>query len=98
VKFYTRVEIQQLLEIDDGLWLALESEEVLVGDAPSPGCYSERMLERARVARNLMEELDVNLAGAAIIVRMREGMAALRHDLERTLGELGSRGARGPNG
>ncbi len=95
MKFYSRREIQQLLEIDDRLWIALEREEVLVGDAPSPGCYSERMLERARVARNLVEELDVNLAGAAIIVRMREEMAALRHDLERILGERGpTRGRR----
>jgi hypothetical protein len=92
VRFYTRREIQQLLEIDDGLWVALEREEVVAGDAPTPECYSERMLERARVARNLVEELDVNLAGAAIIVRMREEMAALRHDLERILGEVGRRG------
>jgi hypothetical protein len=92
MRFYTRIEIQQLLQIDDGLWVALEREEVVSGDAPAPECYSERMLERARVARNLVEELDVNLAGAAIIVRMREEMAALRHDLERILGELGQRG------
>ena len=41
------------------------------------------MLERARVAHELVHELEVNLEGAAIIVRMREELAALRRDLER---------------
>lgn len=88
MKFYTRMEIQTILGIDEGFFVALESEEIVVGDAPETGRYSERMLERARVASNLVEELDVNLPGAAIIVRMREELAGLRHEVERLVQEL----------
>ena len=55
------------------------------------GEYSERMLERVRVAHELVSELDVNLPGVAIIVRMREQMFTLRSDLERSLRELRER-------
>ena len=52
------------------------------------------MLERARVAHELVHELDVNLEGAAIIVRMREELAALHRDLARLAEEV--RRLRGP--
>jgi hypothetical protein len=51
------------------------------------------MLERARVAHELVHELDVNLAGASVIVRLREEMVVLRQrvhvlarEVERTRG------------
>ena len=88
MRFYTSREIQRLLEIDEGLWVELEREEIVVGDAPEPEAYSERMFERARVACNLVNELEVNLAGAAIIVRMREELADLRRDVARLLAEI----------
>lgn len=88
MRFYTSREIQRLLEIDERLWVELEREEIVVVDAPEPEAYSERMLERARVASNLVNELEVNLAGAAIIVRMREELAELRRDVTRLLAEI----------
>ncbi len=94
--YYTRKQIVELLEIDEGFLLSLEGEEVISGDAPSDaaGEFSERMLERARVASNLVRELEVNVPGVAIIVRMREEMADLRHKLEELLAELERRGGR----
>jgi hypothetical protein len=81
VTFYTREQILELVGIDAGFLLALESEEIVRDDAPERGRYSERMLERARVAHELVHELEVNLEGAAIIVRMREEIAGLHQDL-----------------
>ncbi len=88
--FYTRKQLVEMLETDEGFLLALEREEIIVGDAPAgaTGEFSERMLERARVAHNLVADLDVNLPGAAIIVRLREEMAELRHRMTEVLGEL----------
>jgi hypothetical protein len=88
VRFYTREQILELVGIDPVFFVELEREEIVSGDAPEAGAYSERMLERARVAHELVHELDVNLEGAAIIVRMREDLAALRHDLTRLAEEL----------
>lgn len=77
---YTRKQVIEMLGIDEGFLMLLEQEEIVTVEA-SAGQYSERMLERARVASNLVRELDVNLAGAAIIVRMREEMAELHQRL-----------------
>ena len=67
--YYTRTQIIETLEIGDDFLVSLEREAIVTCDAPpdAAGEFSERMLERARVAYNLMHELDVNLAGAAII-------------------------------
>ena len=91
--FYTRKQLVQMLETDEGFLLSLEREEIIASDAPSDaaGEFSERMLERARVARNLVADLDVNLPGAAIIVRLREEVAELRRRLTDVLGELDRR-------
>ncbi len=90
MSYYTRKQIVELLSVDDGFIVSLEQEEIITRDAPTeePGEFSERMLERARVAHNLVRDLDVNLAGAAVIVRMREEMAGLRHRVEELLEEL----------
>jgi hypothetical protein len=91
MRYYSRVELIGILHVDEGFLISLEQEEIIARDAPAGGAgeFSEQMLERARVACNLVNELEVNLAGAAIIVRMREQMATLRHELERVLGERG---------
>ena len=94
MRFYSREELIELVGIDAGFLVALETEEIILCDAPEPQRYSERMVERARVAHELVEELDVNLAGAAIIVRMREDLGSLRRDLQQVAAEL--RRLRGP--
>lgn len=86
---YTRREIVEILEIDEGFVAQLEREAIIERDADAPETphgtaertYSERMLERARVAHSLVHDLDVNLAGAAVIVRMREELGTLRGTL-----------------
>jgi MerR family transcriptional regulator, heat shock protein HspR len=88
VKFYTREQMLEIVGIEGGFLVALEREEIVRGDAPEAGVFSELMLERVRVAHELVHELDVNVEGAAIIVRMREELAALRRDVEGLAGEL----------
>jgi len=90
VRYYTREEIVERLEVDSEFLVSLERESVIAADAPSaePGEYSDQMLERIRVAHNLVRDLDVNLPGAGIIVRMRERLLGQRQDLELVLREL----------
>lgn len=91
MKFFTRRQVIEILSIDEGFFLQLEQEEIVQIDAEDHATearYSEIMLERARVADNLVHELDVNLAGVAVIVQMRENLADLRHRLEAALAEL----------
>ena len=93
MSYYSRKQVVQILEIDEVFLVSLEEEEVITVDAPenNPGDFSEKMLERARVADNLVHELDINLPGAAVIVRMREEMAELRHQVDRFLEALQER-------
>ena len=93
MSYYTRQQVIELLELEENFLVSLEREEIVVRDAPAEaaGEFSERMLERVRVSHNLIHELEVNLAGAGIIVRMREEMAEQRHRIERFLAELRSR-------
>ena len=87
---YTRRQLLELLEIEDTFLVALEREEIVTDDTGSGSSegYSERMLERARVAHNLVQELDVNLPGVSIILRMREEIAELQRQMAAVLAEL----------
>ena len=87
--FYSRKQLIEILEIDDGFVTTLEREEILVRDGSDLALeYSERMLERARVARTLMRDLEVNLEGTAVIVRLREEIAGLHRERETLLERL----------
>jgi MerR family transcriptional regulator/heat shock protein HspR len=81
---YTRRQIVELLDVEESFVLALEREEIVVADlsADAESAFSEAMLERVRVAANLVNELDVNLAGVAIILRLREELSSTRRKLE----------------
>jgi len=73
---YTLREIAEILGLDPEFLEELAREEILTPDVPE-ACYSERMLERARVCHELVHELEVNLAGASVIVRLREEVGVL---------------------
>jgi hypothetical protein len=81
---YTLREIAEILALDLVFLDELAREEIVTPDVeaadptPSGARYSERMLERARIAHELVYELEVNLAGASVILRLREEMVVLR--------------------
>jgi hypothetical protein len=87
---YSRKQVLELLKIDEGFLLSLEREEIIISDVETQatGEYSERMLERARVAHNLVRDLEVNLPGTAVILQMREEMSELRRHVESLVAEL----------
>ncbi|MBW2245282.1 MAG: hypothetical protein JRH01_25205 [Deltaproteobacteria bacterium] len=89
-RYYTRTELFEMLEVETDFVVSLERESIISVDAPpgSGGEFSGRMVERVRVAHNLVQDLEVNLAGVGIIVRMREELVAKRRNLERVLLEL----------
>ncbi len=90
MSFYTRLQVVELLEVTESFVVELERESIVSVDAATEeaGEFSEAMLERIRVAHTLVHELDVNLAGVAIILRLREELSDLRHSLEKVLSEL----------
>jgi len=87
---YTLREICQILEVDENFGFELEREAIISVDEPAEGSgrYSALMLERARVAYHLVHDLDVNLPGAAVIVRLREEMMGLQRSVRDLAAEL----------
>jgi len=51
------------------------------GEAPATWRFGGAALNRARVATHLMQDLDVNAAGAALALDLMEDIRALRHQL-----------------
>jgi hypothetical protein len=83
VSGYTRRQLVEILEVEESFVVSLEREEIVEADLPGDEAqFSERMLERVRVAWNLVHELEVNLPGVAIILRLREDLGDLRGQLE----------------
>ena len=78
MSFYTLRQIAEILGLEPEFLEQLAHEDILLPEADADACYSDRMLERARVAHELVHELEVNLAGASVIVRLREEMVVLR--------------------
>jgi len=88
---FTRRQIAEVLEVDEGFVARLEQEHIVVVDTLGQDEFSSRMLERARVAHSLIEELEINLAGVAVIVRMREELASERARVDALLHALRTR-------
>ena len=82
--YYTRRQLVEFLQVGDEFLISLEQESIVERDAPESMDeeYSDIMFERVRVAANLVEELEVNLPGVAVILRMREEIAGQRRTIE----------------
>jgi MerR family transcriptional regulator/heat shock protein HspR len=71
--------------------LRLYEREGLIEPQRSRGgirLYSERDIERVRAIQRLTTDLGVNLAGAEVILYMRERMLELQYELEQLRREL----------
>ena len=79
---FERSEIVRLLDVDEAFLESLERESIIHVDIEGHR-FSARMLERVRVAHSLVHELEVNLSGVAVIVRMREELGGTRGRLRR---------------
>jgi len=79
---FERSELMRLLDVDDAFLESLERESIVHVDVEGHR-FSARMVERVRVAYSLIYELEVNLSGVAVILRMREELGGMRGELRR---------------
>ena len=82
----TLAELLTLLDDDRDVVETLIAEGMLT--SPIERCYDEEEVERARVARVLLRELEVNPAGVQVILHMRGQIVALRRQMIDVLTEL----------
>ncbi|MBN1626569.1 MAG: hypothetical protein JW944_08580 [Deltaproteobacteria bacterium] len=90
-KYYTTTEIMEIFQVDEDLIINLEREEIIcpecAGDDPLKH-FSSREIEKLRIAKMLIEDMDVNLPGVEIILRMRESMINMRRQFDDILEDL----------
>jgi len=89
--YWSITEVTEFFEVDERFLDDLESEEILCptcrDDLPSK-LFSKAELEKVRLAKILMEEMEVNLAGVEVILRMRKSMIAMRNQFDAILEDL----------
>jgi MerR family transcriptional regulator/heat shock protein HspR len=81
----------EFFQVEEGLLKDLEEEEIIC-----PTCdqglptrlFDSRELEKLRIAKILMEEMDVNLSGVEVILQMRHNMIEMRRQFDAILEDL----------
>jgi MerR family transcriptional regulator/heat shock protein HspR len=90
-EFWTIEEAVAVLKMERDFLEELEREEIIcptcTEDVPEKS-LSAYELEKAYLARLLMEEMDVNLPGVEVILRMRENMLSMRRQFDRILDDI----------
>jgi len=90
-ELWSVTEVLELFQVEQCLLNALEEEEIIC-----PACdeglptrlFHIHELEKLRIAKILMEEMDVNLSGVEVILRMRQNMIDLRKQFDAILEDL----------
>ncbi len=85
-RYFLRHEVLEMIAIRPELLDEIEAEGLI--DVEQGARYSLHTVERLRVIRNLVDDLGVNLAGAEVILRMREQMMLALHLAQQALDEL----------
>ena len=91
-EFWTVTEALEFFEVDEKFLKILEEESIVCptcenDDLPARK-FSTTEIEKLRVAKMLMEELEVNLPGVEIILQMRHNMIEMRKQFDAILADL----------
>jgi len=90
-EFWTITEVIEIFQTNERFLAELEEEEILCpmcrDDSPAK-LFSSSELEKLRLAKLLIEDMDVNLPGVDIILRMRQSMIQMRKQFDAILEDL----------
>jgi MerR family transcriptional regulator, heat shock protein HspR len=80
-EYYFRRQVTEIFGFNEDFLIELETEDIVhcveMEAVPEP-VYPLDQFDRLRVIFNLMNELDVNLAGVEVILEMRENMIRMQ--------------------
>ncbi len=88
---WTLTEVIEVLHIDEDFITTLEREDVITLTTDDTGrekLLPSREIDKIRVARVLMEDMDINLPGVEVILRMRQNMIDMRRQFDEILEDL----------
>jgi len=90
-RYFTTTEIIEIFQVNEDLIVTLEQEEIICPECSGDESlkhFSQEEIEKLRIAKMLIEDLDVNLPGVEIILRMRESMISMRRQFDDILDDL----------
>src|SRR4030042_704920 len=90
-EYWSITEIVERFQVDQYLVEELEKEEIICSICPESHVvrhYSAPDMDKVRIARILMEDMDVNMPGVEIILRMRQSMIEMRKQFDAILEDM----------
>jgi MerR family transcriptional regulator/heat shock protein HspR len=90
-EFWTVTEVIEIFGLKESFLSHLENEEIVCPICREEGSlklFSYSEVEKVRIAKILVEDMDVNLSGVEIILRMRQNMIDMRRQFDAILEEL----------
>ena len=88
-RFLSIQEIMDACGVDKAFILRLEQEKVIESrSVRRKRLYALQQVERIRVARVLIQDMQVNLEGVDVVLHMREQMIAMQRQFEQVLNLL----------
>lgn len=90
-EYWTVTEVVELFQVEESFLADLEEEEVICPicrDEPLNKLFTPSDMEKLRLAKTLVEDMGVNLAGVEVILRMRQNMVEMRRQFDAILEDL----------
>ena len=93
-KLWTVSEVVEFFQIEETFVVDLEEEEVIQPiqrEGQKGKLFSADELEKVRLAKILVEEMGVNVAGVDVILRMRQNLIEMRAQFDAILDDVAKR-------
>ena len=90
-ELWTVTEVMEFFQVEESFLKNLEEEEIVCpvcNKGISTRLFDAHELEKLRVAKILMEEMEVNLSGVEVIIQMRQKMIEMRRQFDAILEDL----------
>jgi MerR family transcriptional regulator/heat shock protein HspR len=89
--YWTVTEIIETFQVNEEFIRALEEDQIVCPtcrrSAPNK-VFTPDEVEKLRLAKVLMEEMDVNLPGVEVVLHMRKNMIEMRRQFDKILEDL----------
>ena len=92
-EFWSVAEIVEIFNVDQDFIEDLEKEKIICRvstEKTSEKSFSLNDMERLRLAKIFMHEMDVNIPGFEVILQMRQSMIDMRKQLDTILEDIAS--------
>jgi MerR family transcriptional regulator/heat shock protein HspR len=89
--YYYRKQVIEIFEVDESFLDTLESEDLVhpvQEESTREKVFPPDQVERIRIINNLVNDLEVNLAGVEVIMEMRENLIRMQRQFDQILETL----------